>query len=772
MRITDFPELVLPLGTDVLVGVDVVNDITKKIKLENLPVSIPTTVALNAKQNVLVSGTTIKTLNSISLLGSGDIVLTANASGVAGAVQFSNGSAFSSDASNLFWDNTDKRLGVGTNITTVGNAALDQVTQRIYVNGSFSQIAHYIGSTANGISGDTSLALFGLGTAGGFHGGIRFFTSSNAVIPKLAMIVDRNQNVGIGLTNSSNLTASARLHLIGSGSTSATTSLLVQDSAGTELIKVADNGDLTTIDIIARSIYAKASTLELRANKSGSASSASLQGFVSGLGWLSMFTAESGKDFGQIPRGAVVNGTTIDASAIFQVNSTTKGFLPPRMTTTQRDAIVSPATGLRIYNTTTNTNDTYNGTVWQSNSVSGVSGAIQFSNGSAFASDAANLFWDDTNNRLGVGTNAPSAILHAAQTFGASSLTQLDRMGVFISYSGGAFGLALGGSSTNQAGCVQGTNSAGNAVNKLSLNPFGGNVAVGQVGAGSGLAMLEVRGSGSTGATNALLVQNSGAQTFLTITDNGLSIFNGTVQNTTGPMQALSFATSSAPFNFSTASIYNITGTASLVTSGRLDGFLGQFTFAPTSGTAVLNVLNVSPTINQTGGANGITRGLYINPTLTSAADFRAIEVTNGNVLIGNSASNTAKLSIKGSGSTPATTALLVQNSAGTDLFRLQDDGRITTKLDVFTLQSTSSVTKATFDTFFGRFVFGNGTIEASAVVAMNDTTRGFLPPRMTTTQINAIASPATGLEVFNTTLNCTCFYNGTGWRQVTHTAM
>jgi hypothetical protein len=45
-------------------------------------------------------------------------------------------------------------------------------------------------------------------------------------------------------------------------------------------------------------------------------------------------------------------------------------------------------------------------------SPAGVAGAIQFSDGSAFASDAANLFWDDTNNRLGVGTNAPSATTH------------------------------------------------------------------------------------------------------------------------------------------------------------------------------------------------------------------------------------------------------------------------------------------------------------------------------------------------------------------------
>jgi hypothetical protein len=58
--------------------------------------------------------------------------------------------------------------------------------------------------------------------------------------------------------------------------------------------------------------------------------------------------------------------STINASAILQVTSTTQGILPPRMTTTQRDAILSPATGLQVYNTTTNTNDFYNGSAWAS----------------------------------------------------------------------------------------------------------------------------------------------------------------------------------------------------------------------------------------------------------------------------------------------------------------------------------------------------------------------------------------------------------------------
>jgi len=56
---------------------------------------------------------------------------------------------------------------------------------------------------------------------------------------------------------------------------------------------------------------------------------------------------------------------------------------------------------------------------------SGVAGAIQFSDGSAFASDAANLFWDDTDNRLGVGTNAPTATNHIKGSGSTSATTAL-----------------------------------------------------------------------------------------------------------------------------------------------------------------------------------------------------------------------------------------------------------------------------------------------------------------------------------------------------------
>lgn len=55
---------------------------------------------------------------------------------------------------------------------------------------------------------------------------------------------------------------------------------------------------------------------------------------------------------------------TPNAKAILDLTSTTQGFLPPRMTTTQRDAIVTPPAGLLIFNTSTNKLNVFT-TAWE-----------------------------------------------------------------------------------------------------------------------------------------------------------------------------------------------------------------------------------------------------------------------------------------------------------------------------------------------------------------------------------------------------------------------
>ena len=50
---------------------------------------------------------------------------------------------------------------------------------------------------------------------------------------------------------------------------------------------------------------------------------------------------------------AIIGGTTPDPSAVLEIQSNNRGLLLSRMTTAQRNAIVSPAAGLMIFNTTT-----------------------------------------------------------------------------------------------------------------------------------------------------------------------------------------------------------------------------------------------------------------------------------------------------------------------------------------------------------------------------------------------------------------------------------
>ena len=62
--------------------------------------------------------------------------------------------------------------------------------------------------------------------------------------------------------------------------------------------------------------------------------------------------------------GVGIGTANPNTSAKLDVESTTQGFLPPRLTTAQRDVIVNPAVGLIIYNTTTNCLNFYVGSGW------------------------------------------------------------------------------------------------------------------------------------------------------------------------------------------------------------------------------------------------------------------------------------------------------------------------------------------------------------------------------------------------------------------------
>lgn len=332
--------------------------------------AVPTAAEVAAKQDTLVSGTNIKTINSTSILGSGNLVVSASPSGVAGAIQFSDGSAFASDAANLFWDDTNNRLGIGTNAPAT---TLD-------IQGSGSSFTTF----SFNVSNSSSQSLFKIRDDGTIN--------ASASSLSLSSFVNANDAV-IG---SSSL-LSARLGIKGSGSTSATTSLLVQNSAGSTSLKVTDDQQVTGFSgaqlqfrLGFTSAGQSISTREgqfsvglIDANQSAAlrfltlgTGSTYIDGYTEGVSKAQnypLFIGSRASNTGALVTNSTTqeNGTqTIfgsavsDASALVQINSTTRGFLPPRMTTTQKNAISSPATGLVVYDSTTKSPGYYDGTNW------------------------------------------------------------------------------------------------------------------------------------------------------------------------------------------------------------------------------------------------------------------------------------------------------------------------------------------------------------------------------------------------------------------------
>jgi hypothetical protein len=67
-----------------------------------------------------------------------------------------------------------------------------------------------------------------------------------------------------------------------------------------------------------------------------------------------------------------------------------------------------------------------------------------------------------------------------------------------------------------------------------------------------------------------------------------------------------------------------------------------------------------------------------------------------------------------------------------------------------------------------GNLGVGTTSPSASAILDAQSTTKGVRMPNMTTTQKNAISSPAAGLMVFDTTLSKLCVYTGAAWQTIT----
>jgi len=66
--------------------------------------------------------------------------------------------------------------------------------------------------------------------------------------------------------------------------------------------------------------------------------------------------------------------------------------------------------------------------------------------------------------------------------------------------------------------------------------------------------------------------------------------------------------------------------------------------------------------------------------------------------------------------------------------------------------------------TTYAQVGIGTITPHASAMLDIESTDKGFLPPRMTTTERDAIVNLEKGLTIYNTSVKCLQWWNGKGW--------
>jgi hypothetical protein len=168
--------------------------------------------------------------------------------------------------------------------------------------------------------------------------------------------------------------------------------------------------------------------------------------------------------------------------------------------------------------------------------------------------------------------------------------------------------------------------------------------------------------------------------------------------------------------------------------------------------------------------------GFYVNGTTTiGGTELRLNNATTGTINL-YSATPIINFFSSGGYTFGRSSTVMTWNSGGS--ISMQIGGNNAYSLDatnghVWRTATSGGAALARLDTG-GSLSIGNAAnaANASSILDLTSTTKGFLLPRMTTTQVNAIATPANGLLVYNTTIDHFCGYQAGAWVRFSHSPM
>jgi hypothetical protein len=291
-----------------------------------------------------------------------------------------------------------------------------------------------------------------------------------------------------------------------------------------------------------------------------------------------------------------IGTTTPNTSAVLDVNSTTRGLLPPRMTAAQRNAIASPANGLLVYDTDSASLMVRSAGVWRKLN-STVSGDLWRSSGN-------HIFNGNTGN-VGIGTANPIARLQVADSsvvFTGTGLVSLPANNPPVSNAGRRM-MWYAEKASFRAGYVNGENWNNDSVGAYSI-------AAGFDTKAKGLSSVALGQSTNASANYSTAMGFSSAATGEYATAMG---FNA--KATGAASTAIGIAES----------------------RGLLSTSIGDNTIAKAAGSFVVGVFNDS-TDNPTFTPNSTDRLFQIGNGMGDNARSNAITVLrNGNIGIGSS---------------------------------------------------------------------------------------------------------------------------------------